>query len=72
MLLAPEAMPLVNVGEQQVEYGSLKFYGLCGIGGILSCGITHTAIVPLDLIKCRIQVYSEKQANADAVDFFIG
>ncbi|KAL3073285.1 hypothetical protein niasHS_014114 [Heterodera schachtii] len=40
----------------EVEFGSMKFYGLCGLGGILSCGITHTAIVPLDLIKCRIQV----------------
>lgn len=40
----------------QVEFGSPKFYLYCGIGGILSCGITHTAIVPLDLVKCRIQV----------------
>lgn len=23
---------------------------------MLSCGITHTAVVPLDLVKCRIQV----------------
>jgi len=38
------------------EYGSGKFYALCGFGGILSCGITHTAVVPLDLVKCRIQV----------------
>jgi len=38
------------------EYGSMKFYALCGLGGVLSCGITHTALVPLDLIKCRIQV----------------
>merc|ERR1719315_927090 len=29
---------------------------MCGLGGVLSCGITHTALVPLDLIKCRIQV----------------
>lgn len=40
----------------EVEFGTPKFYFLCGIGGILSCGITHTAIVPLDLVKCRIQV----------------
>lgn len=26
------------------------------ISGVLSCGITHTAVVPLDLVKCRIQV----------------
>jgi solute carrier family 25 phosphate transporter 3 len=34
----------------------MKFFAFCGLGGILSCGITHTALVPLDLIKCRIQV----------------
>ncbi|KAI6233870.1 Phosphate carrier protein, mitochondrial [Aphelenchoides fujianensis] len=43
-------------GGDAVEFGSGKYYALCGLGGILSCGITHTAIVPLDLIKCRIQV----------------
>ncbi|KAH7937671.1 hypothetical protein HPB49_014398 [Dermacentor silvarum] len=41
--------------DEPVEFGSLKYYALCGFGGILSCGITHTAIVPLDLVKCRIQ-----------------
>lgn len=39
------------------EYGSNKYYLLCGFGGVLSCGLTHTAVVPLDLIKCRIQVF---------------
>uniref|UniRef100_A0A914US86 Phosphate carrier protein, mitochondrial n=1 Tax=Plectus sambesii TaxID=2011161 RepID=A0A914US86_9BILA len=48
------------VGDAPVEFGSNKFYALCGLGGILSCGITHTAIVPLDLVKCRIQVNSAK------------
>jgi len=38
------------------EFGSTKYFALCGVGGILSCGLTHTAIVPLDLVKCRIQV----------------
>jgi solute carrier family 25 phosphate transporter 3 len=38
------------------EFGSMKYYALCGFGGILSCGLTHTAVVPLDLVKCRIQV----------------
>ncbi|XP_038665349.1 phosphate carrier protein, mitochondrial-like [Scyliorhinus canicula] len=42
--------------EYSCEYGSPKFYALCGFGGILSCGLTHTAVVPLDLVKCRIQV----------------
>ncbi|CAL8135349.1 unnamed protein product [Orchesella dallaii] len=43
-----------------VEFGSLKYYILCSLGGALSCGVTHTAIVPLDLVKCRIQVDPEK------------
>ena len=38
------------------EFGSATYYAYCGLGGILSCGITHTAVVPLDLVKCRIQV----------------
>jgi solute carrier family 25 phosphate transporter 3 len=40
----------------EVEFGSTKYFILCGFGGLLSCGITHTGIVPLDLVKCRIQV----------------
>lgn len=33
-----------------------SYYGKCMIGGALACGLTHTAITPLDLIKCRRQV----------------
>jgi solute carrier family 25 phosphate transporter 3 len=47
-------------GKDTVEFGSAKYYGLCGLGGVLSCGLTHTAIVPLDLVKCRIQVNPQK------------
>merc|ERR1712212_989036 len=46
--------------QYSCEYGSGKYYALCGVGGLLSCGITHTAVVPLDLVKCRIQVNPEK------------
>ena len=42
------------------EFGSNKYFMLCGLGGILSCGITHTMVTPLDLVKCRIQVNPEK------------
>merc|ERR1719187_1705581 len=38
----------------------MKYYALCGFGGMLSCGLTHTAVVPLDLVKCRIQVDAAK------------
>ena len=35
---------------------SAKFYGACTAGGVLACGMTHTAVTPLDLVKCRRQV----------------
>jgi solute carrier family 25 (mitochondrial phosphate transporter), member 3 len=44
----------------EVAYGSAQYYGLCAFGGLLSCGLTHTAVVPLDLVKCRIQVDAAK------------
>jgi len=37
-----------------------SYYGKCLLGGILSCGLTHTAVVPLDVVKCKMQVYPEK------------
>lgn len=33
------------------------YYGKCMFGGLLSCGLTHTVITPLDVTKCRIQSY---------------
>ncbi|XP_048466342.1 phosphate carrier protein, mitochondrial isoform X2 [Rhincodon typus] len=56
-LAAAAVIPSYTEQEQySCEYGSARFYALCGLGGILSCGTTHTAVVPLDLVKCRIQV----------------
>ncbi len=48
--------------EYSCELGSNKFYMLCGFGGIISCGLTHTAVVPLDLVKCRMQVMKLSQS----------
>jgi len=45
------------------EFGSTKYFALCGFGGLLSCGLTHTLVTPLDLVKCRLQVNKEKYKN---------
>uniref|UniRef100_A0A8C5S8E1 Solute carrier family 25 member 3 n=1 Tax=Laticauda laticaudata TaxID=8630 RepID=A0A8C5S8E1_LATLA len=42
--------------EYSCEYGSFAYLLLCSLGGVLSCGATHTAVVPLDVVKCRMQV----------------
>lgn len=47
---------MAAVQEDSCAFGSPKYFALCGLGGIISCGITHTMVVPLDLVKCRIQV----------------
>jgi len=39
-----------------IELYSGKYYAACTVGGILACGTTHTAVTPLDLVKCRRQV----------------
>ena len=35
------------------------YYGKCLVGGILSCGLTHLAVTPLDVVKCRMQTMPE-------------
>lgn len=35
---------------------SPEYYAACTIGGIIACGPTHSAVTPLDLVKCRRQV----------------
>lgn len=39
---------------------NLTYYVKCMVGGVLSCGLTHTAVVPLDIVKCKMQVFPEK------------
>jgi len=41
--------------QKKVELYSKEYYFYCGIGGILSCGLTHTFVTPLDLVKCNAQ-----------------
>lgn len=41
--------------NKPIELYSSTYFMYCGIGGILSCGLTHTAVTPLDLVKCNAQ-----------------
>ncbi|KAL9112605.1 MAG: hypothetical protein Q9227_003176 [Pyrenula ochraceoflavens] len=40
----------------KIEPNSTKYFSSCLLGGIVACGPTHTAVTPLDLVKCRRQV----------------
>jgi solute carrier family 25 phosphate transporter 3 len=57
----PFSKPDANAaGAKLVEFGSTEYYIKCCVGGSISCGLTHTLIVPLDLVKCRMQVDAVK------------
>jgi len=36
-----------------------KYYANCMFGGALACGLTHAAVVSLDVAKCRAQAHSK-------------
>ncbi|CAL5375376.1 unnamed protein product [Camellia sinensis] len=40
----------------KIDMYSPAFYAACTAGGILSCGLTHTSVTPLDLVKCNMQI----------------
>lgn len=41
--------------KKKIELYSNEYFGVCMLGGIMSCGLTHTAVTPLDLVKCNMQ-----------------
>eukprot|EP00695_Tsukubamonas_globosa_P003954 TRINITY_DN93_c0_g1_i3.p1 TRINITY_DN93_c0_g1~~TRINITY_DN93_c0_g1_i3.p1 ORF type:complete len:332 (+),score=188.86 TRINITY_DN93_c0_g1_i3:76-996(+) len=42
--------------KKKIPLYSTEYYLTCGVGGIVACGLTHTGVVSLDIIKCRKQV----------------
>jgi len=46
----------MSAGKTKVlSPGESAYFVACGFGGVLSCGLTHTAVTPIDLIKCNAQ-----------------
>ena len=41
---------------------SPAFYAACTVGGIASCGLTHTMVTPLDIVKCNMQARTRARA----------
>ncbi|KAK5630083.1 hypothetical protein RRF57_005798 [Xylaria bambusicola] len=55
--LSAEAQKELDMAKKgQIELYSPGFYAAATFGGLLACGLTHTAVTPLDLVKCRRQV----------------
>ncbi|OLN82849.1 Mitochondrial phosphate carrier protein 3, mitochondrial [Colletotrichum chlorophyti] len=45
--------------SSSIELYSGTYYAACTFGGLLACGLTHTVVTPLDLVKVRRQVDSK-------------
>lgn len=52
-------------GKRKIELYSGEFYAACTFGGVLSCGLTHTAVTPLDVVKCNSQVRTGSAKDLD-------
>ena len=59
--------------DKKIALYTQEFYVACAAGGALSCGLTHTLVTPLDLVKCRRQVQiNEDKFNGLFPRIFIG
>ncbi|KNA10800.1 hypothetical protein SOVF_140940 [Spinacia oleracea] len=54
---------MVAAPSEKIKMYSPAFYAACTAGGMLSCGLTHTAVTPLDLVKCNMQIDPTKYKN---------
>ncbi|KAJ0053250.1 hypothetical protein Pint_01261 [Pistacia integerrima] len=47
---------LIPTPKEKVEMYSPAFYAACTASGMFSTGITHTAVTPIDVLKCKMQI----------------
>lgn len=59
-VLATSAAPKWEARWSHTPPHDNAYYGKCMVAGILSCGLTHTVITPLDVVKCNMQVNPAK------------
>ena len=38
----------------------LSYFSKCMMGGSLACGLSHWALTPIDIVKCRKQIYPDR------------
>lgn len=56
MSALPSSQALSALASSPIELYSTSYYTTCAIGGAAACGVTHTFVTPLDLVKCRRQI----------------
>ncbi|KAM7272456.1 hypothetical protein ACFE04_027119 [Oxalis oulophora] len=56
----PRPSVMIPAPSEKIQMYSPAFYAACTVGGIFSCGLTHMAVTPLDLVKCNMQINPTK------------
>ncbi|VEU24163.1 DEKNAAC105410 [Brettanomyces naardenensis] len=46
------------MSDRKIPLYSREYYTTCALGGFIACAPTHSLVLPLDLVKCRLQVNS--------------
>ncbi|KAF0719118.1 Aste57867_1273 [Aphanomyces stellatus] len=54
------ATPVWDARYAQAVPHDVSYYAKCLVGGVISCGSTHTLMTPLDVVKCNMQVSPTK------------
>lgn len=58
------ASPTITIpsGDEsnRIQMYSMEYFLACGLGGLLCCGLTHTAVTPIDVVKCNMQIAPKK------------
>ncbi|KAG9133553.1 hypothetical protein Leryth_016512 [Lithospermum erythrorhizon] len=54
---------MIQSPNEPIKMFSPAYYGACTAGGIFSCGLTHMAVTPLDLVKCNMQINPTKYTS---------
>ncbi|WOL09443.1 mitochondrial phosphate carrier protein 3, mitochondrial-like [Canna indica] len=52
--------------SKNIKLHTPLYYMACTFGGIASCGLTHMAVTPLDLVKCNMQIDPAKYKSITA------
>lgn len=55
------------MSTKKVELYSTKYFGLCSLGGVLSCGLTHGLMTPVDCVKCMMQTGAKFNGPLDGI-----
>lgn len=48
-------MPIQFCAPGVIKPNTSEYFAVCGLAGVLSCGLTHTAVTPIDMVKCNKQ-----------------